>query len=391
MLPVLPANPRQSFGQKLNIGLGRGLESLSQMQQQNQQQQQMQQENQTLKQMGIDLTGITDPKARQEFVAAALQGANQQQLEMLKQQGKKDQIKAKEDYLSKLFGGYGKQQEQSDQPDVLQNKPSFDIKSISDEQIAQVAAVDPQMANLMQRQKDVALREERANQELDLKKTKMSPEYKREQQLESSQAQSDVKYNAQLQEASKQHALKEQTLDRLEQLNKKGVTGKPYEKFLEKMGLVNLTSEGRREFAADVKNLITDIRSILGGQFSNFEFQTILNAYPSADFSKEANEAIIRNLKQFQDIKSKEVDFARDIKKENGGKIPFDFQSQVNERVHNYAQTKLGQIKENTREIMNQEYGIPKGHTLMFDPKGEPMSVPDSDVEKILSLGGMLP
>ena len=213
----------------------------------------------------------------------------------------------------------------------------------------------------------------------------------RELQIEKSQATSDVKYNEQLQEASKQHELKEQTLERLDKLNKKGVTGKPYEKLLEKAGLTALTSEGRREFAADVKNLITDIRSILGAQFTGFEFQTILNAYPSADFSKEANAAIIRNLKEFQDIKKKEVEFANELKKQNKGKIPFDFQAQVNEKVRDYASSKASEIKANTKKIINEEYGIPDGFTLMFDPNGNELSVPDAEVEMLLKQGATLP
>ena len=177
----------------------------------------------------------------------------------------------------------------------------------------------------------------------------------------------------------------------MEKLNEKGVTGKPYEKLLEKFGLVNLTSEGRREFAADVKNLITDIRSILGAQFTGFEFQTILNAYPSADFSQEANRAIINNLKEFQDIRHKEFEISNEIKKNNKGKIPEDFQSLVNAKLMDYAQDRLPSIKANTRKIMHEEYGIPQGHMLMFDPKGEPLSVPDEMMDQYLELGATLP
>lgn len=293
--------------------------------------------------------------------------------------------------LSPEFGGaFPNQQNRSQQiGDQLRDGGQ---QSIPDNRQALAANfLDPNAARLLQHQQDVGLRENRAEREFDLQKRKASPEFKREQALESAQAQADVKYNQQLQEASKQHALKEQSLNNLETLNRKGVTGKAYEKLLEKAGLVNFTSDGRREFAADVKNLITDIRSILGAQFTGFEFQTILNAYPSADFSQGANAAIIRNLKNFQDIKSKEVQFAHQIKKENGGKIPLDFQSLVNERVHEYAATKADQIKNDTKKIINEEYGIPEGYTLMFDPKGEKLKVPEQDIEKYLDLGAILP
>lgn len=318
---------------------------------------------------------------RKMQIEHALKGKQQQELERMKQEGKRQILGEKQDYLNRLLN---QNTSQNGDEKSRQQKSGLDAANIPDEVIAQASAIDPNMGRALGHAKDVALREKREQE-------KMSPEFQRQQHLESSQAQADVKYNQSLQEASKQHELKEQTLDRLEKLNFKGVTGKPYEKLLEKFGLVALTSEGRREFAADVKNLITDIRSILGGQFSNFEFQTILNAYPSADFSKEANSAIIKNLKGFQDIKKKEVEFAQQLKKENKGKIPYDFQSQVNEMVREYAQAKIPEIKENTREIMNAEYGIPKGYTLMFAPDGEPLSVSQNDVAKYLDLGASLP
>lgn len=283
------------------------------------------------------------------------------------------------------YAGYGLPEGQTEQ------QLPFDITTIPDEKIAQVTAMNPNLGRLLQQQKEAAFRNKIAAEDLKLRQQKMEPEFKRQEHLESSQAQADVKYNQSLQDLSRQHELKEQTLNNLETLNRKGVTGKPFEKLLEKFGLTALTSEGRREFAAGVKNLITDIRSILGGQFSQAEFMTILNAYPNADFSKGANEAIIKNLKQFQDIKTKEVEFAEQLKKENGGKIPVDFQSKVNEKVREYAHSKMADIKENTKVIMNEEYGIPKGYTLMFDDKGEPLSVPENEVEKYKSLGASLP
>ncbi len=396
MVQVLAANPyKRSFGEKINSGIENALGMFDQYQQQVQQQEKMNQENQALKQRGIDLSGIRDPKARQEIIAQALQADRAMELERFKQQGKEQTQNQKQDYLSQLFGGNQGQSSQIQPPEQSQDKmPSearYNPGKFTDADIAKAAIIDPNLARIMQSQKDVAIREERANKELEFKKMKESPEHRRETQLESSQAQADVKYNAQLQDLSKQHELKQQTLERLEKLNNQGVTGKPFEKVLEKTGLTALTSSGRREFAADVKNLITDIRSILGGQFSAFEFQTILNAYPSADFSKDANSAIIKNLKEFQEIKSKEVEYAQEIKKENKGKIPFDFQAQVNEKVREFAKTKIADIKKNTQDILHSEYGIPKGNVLMFDDKGEPLNVPEADVIKYIELGASLP
>lgn len=389
MVQILQPQSRQkpSFLQSIVGGLSQGAsQAIPEYFQKQAQMKQMQQENEAAKQMGIDLSGISDPKMRQAIVA-----------ESLKMQGKQQLQGQKQGFLEQVFGGGRQQQNQMEMQEQLEpqsnqmQQQGFDPSNISDKDIAIASSMDPNLGRSLMHMKDVALRERREEKNLELQKLKTSPEYQRQQHLESSQAQSDVKYNQSLQEASKQHELKQQTLDRLEALNKKGVTGKPYEKLLEKMGLVNLTSEGRREFAADVKNLITDIRSILGGQFSAFEFQTILNAYPSADFSKEANESIIKNLKDFQDIKKKEVEFAQQLKKENKGKLPEDFQSKVNEKVRDYAASKAPSIKENTRKIMAEEYGITPGNVLLFDPNGEPLDVPRSEVSRYLELGATEP
>lgn len=338
------------------------------------------------KQFGLYQVLSSNPEVAQTLIKS-LQGQEELGLKQQQLGQKQQQLGRQEELLNQLFGG-GSQQPQMAES---QTKEGFDVKAIPDEQIAKITALNPQLGRLLQQQKDVSLREARAQEELALQKKKASPEFVRGQEEAKAQTQADVKYNKELQEASKQHELKEKTLDRLEKLNTQGVTGKPYEKLLEKSGLVALTSEGRREFAAEVKNLITDIRSILGSQFTGFEFQTILNAYPSADFSKEANNAIIKNLKEFQDIKKKEVEFAKELKKQNGGRIPEDFQAKVNEKVHEYALTKAPEIKENTRKIMAEEYGVTPGNILMFTPDGDPLDVNPKEVEKYRSLGATLP
>ena len=394
-MPLQITQPRQrrpSFSESL----GNVANAYGQYSQEKQQARQMQEQQNSIAQRFPELAGLS-PELQKVGMA-----------ELLKQQGRQSSLQQKQDYLSQLFGGQGKPQQKGMGDELSQvgqlqhggqgTNQGFDPAEIPDEIIARAAAVDPNIARSLQHAKDVALRERSAEETRGLsrekfeeQKRKATPEFEREKHLESAQAQADVKYNAQLQETSKQHELKQQTLDRLEKLNQKGVTGKPYEKLLEKAGLVALTSDGRREFAADVKNLITDIRSILGGQFSNFEFQTILNAYPSADFSKGANEAIIKNLKSFQDIKSKEVEFAQKLKKDNKGKIPNDFQGQVNEMVREYASGKVSSIKDNSRKIMNEEYGISPGNVLMFDPQGEPLNVPEGSVDQFEALGATLP
>lgn len=304
---------------------------------------------------------------------------------------KQQQEQKKQQFLDQLLGmGSQQSQQQSNQSvgnakTVSQlegkgNTQSFNPSSISDEAIVAATLIDPALGRNLQHMKDVNLREKRAEKE-------MSPEYQREKTITGAQADADIKFNEELQSAKKSTYLKSKTLENLEALNKKGVTGKAYEKSLEKIGLISQTSEGRREFAAEVKNLITDIKSILGGQFSNSEFQIILNAYPSADFSKEANSAIIKNLKDFQDIRNQEIIIGQNLKKENSGKIPEDFQGKVNERLDQYITSKIPEIKANTAKIMREKYNVLPGQTLLFAPNGRPIAVNDDQVEQMLEMG----
>ncbi len=398
MVQIIEENRRPSTRDAFFNMMGQGANAMAQSLMGEKNKAQMQQENEQIKKtFGVDLTGINNPEARKAILTESLKGMSRENILKKKSQQFSDILNQRNEPESfgeeinnvKDLASFQSQEEQGNAPS--QQRKSQRAQKYTDQQILQATNLDPNLGREMRMANDQINKQQRHEEKFGLEKEKSSSEYKRQQQLESSQAQADVKYNQQLQETSKQHELKEQTLDRLEKLNKKGVTGKPWEKLAEKAGLVNITTEGRREFAADVKNLITDIRSILGGQFSNFEFQTILNAYPSADFSKEANSAIIRNLKEFQGIKKKEVEFAQAIKKENGGKIPVDFQALVNEKVRDYTSSRASSIKENTRKILNEEYAIPKDHTLMFDTQGEPLSVPDSEVAKYLDMEATLP
>ena len=79
MTMLLPQPPpkRLSFGQKLNQGVGRGLEIGSQLMGEYQKKQQMAQSNEALaKQYGIDLSGISDPEERKIILQQTLQGQN---------------------------------------------------------------------------------------------------------------------------------------------------------------------------------------------------------------------------------------------------------------------------------------------------------------------------
>lgn len=401
LTPRLPKKP--SLGQRLSEGIGRGLEFGSQLMEQQQQKEIMAKESARIKELtGFDVIDIQDPKIRQKafklamdskFAKDDLQGKKdlQQQKYQLDQENKEALLNQKLGFLGQKLGGTSQQNESSEnQMNQNQENNGFDVTQLTDNDIASIAAVDPNMARALSHSKDVALREKREQRNFEAKEIERSPQYQREKKLTETQASADIEYNKKLQDSTKRTVLKRESLDRLKKLNQKGITGKPYEKLLEKAGLIGLTSEGRREFAAEVKNQFTDFKDIAGSQLTGQEFQTLSNAYPSPDFSKEANNAIIKNLEIVQDTLNEEHKIANRIKKAYG-KVPEDFQSKVNEQLEEYAKSRSVEMKDNLRLIQNEELGIPKGHTLMISPNGEELSVPNEEVEKLMNLGAILP
>lgn len=103
MVQIIPNNQRRSFGEQVLAGVNEAVPGIQQYLQKNQQMKQMQQENEAAKQMGFDLSGITDPQTRQQMFGLAMQGRNQKELESLKQQGKP--IKKEENPTALLQSG----------------------------------------------------------------------------------------------------------------------------------------------------------------------------------------------------------------------------------------------------------------------------------------------
>ena len=216
-----------------------------------------------------------------------------------------------------------------------------------------------------------------------MKQESESAEAMRDRELAKSQAKTDSDYYQKVKDNHKSSTKSVESLNRLEKLNKKGVTGKAYEQFLERVGLTSKTSTGRREFSSLIKNLIGDISKIVGGKVSNFEFGTLLNAVPSENFSKEANEAIIQNLLEFESIKQKEYEIANSLKMKNKGKLPEDFEEKVNNEMQKYLDKTLPEIKRNIDVLAKQIY--PEGKVPMVDENGEKQWVPYDEVDEAIN------
>lgn len=239
----------------------------------------------------------------------------------------------------------------------------------------------------------VSVRNAEAESKIAVEQRKSDPEYQRQEQLTKAQVTADITYDSELQNRIKKTVLKDESLDRIEKIVRKGVTGKPIDQILESAGLISKTSEGRRELAAELKNQYTDFKEIAGSQLSAMEFSILSGAYPNPNFSEEANLAIVKNLKIVSGTLKKEYEIAQRLKKENGGKIPEGLQSKVNNELFDYIASQKYEMKQNLQKIMNEQYKVPKGKVLMFingNPE-DPIVVSPDEIEHYEGLGASIP
>jgi hypothetical protein len=410
MVQILPQRPAiqqpskrskvAEFSEAARIGLTPFLEKIIKEKDEKKQQklinESREKENEAVKKLtGFDFSGIENEETRSKLTQQAFKSAGRKKFVDELNLGKYGIGKEELSGINETPNIQEQQQFQG-MEEGQQRSPRGEMKVkvrslIPRETILAAEAEDPQLANLLQKFNENQTDEARHQEKQFTEAQERSPETQRQKHLIKAEAEADSKYVTDLNNSLKSNIQKTRSLENLKKLNEKNVTGKAFEKGLEKTGFINFTSEGRREFAAEVKNLISDIKTILGGQFSNFEFQTILNAYPSADFSKEANRAIINNLEVFQDIKNKEYEIAQQLIDQNGGDITPKIQFSVNKKVQEYTNSRADEIKRNTQKIINEQHNIPKGHTFLIDPNGEEISVPNDKVDELLEFGAQYP
>src|SRR5207253_11045977 len=137
------------------------------------------------------------------------------------------------------MGGEQQPQQKMNQRDQFNEQGEIEVGNVKvptlipEAKIQKMAMINPAVADKMQKHNDNIMTQQRHEENLALKKLKESPGHKRETALSAQQAKADIDYNKQLQESAGLHEIKNKTLNDLERLNEKGVTGKPYEKLLE--------------------------------------------------------------------------------------------------------------------------------------------------------------
>ena len=247
------------------------------------------------------------------LVASKMQSMQEQQKMELASQLKRQELQEKMAVLQSILGG-------ADVPgtdvevDMLDaaREPRGRSGEISNEQILAVSAIDPNMAKLLQAQKDTGSRDTASK----FKETK--------------EVRSNIVKQAQ---AAHENNMR---LNRMKKLNDTGkLIGGLFNSTLKKFGLdlPALKNPESQEFEKLSTDMLRNAKEIFGARVTNFEMDTFLKSIPTLSQTKEGRERVIRNLKIFNEGAAKRLDAMKKIIKANGGTPPYDLGEQIEEMI----------------------------------------------------------
>ena len=205
--------------------------------------------------------------------------------------------------------------------DLIEDKKEPARGEITDSQILAVSQLDPNLAKIMQSQKDSSSKEKASR----FKETK--------------EARKDIVKQAQ---AARENDMR---LGRMQELNRSGklISGL-YNDALKKFGIDFdvLKNPESIEFQKLSTDFLRNAKEIFGARVTNFEVNTFLKAIPSLSQSPEGRERIIRNLQLFNKGAQLRLNAMKDVMKENKGVPPYDLSEQIEEKIG----PQLGEISE---------------------------------------------
>lgn len=293
-------------------------------------------ENEALKAKGIDLSGISDPKMRQQALVQALQGAKAKELELMKQEAKNQRIRENQSFLSQIFGNKKSlPQNQANQitesPEEFENRESqFDASEITPEQIAHITAQDPTLGRMIQSEKDLATREKR---EEIRSKERLEAEGR---QARTNKEKAFFKFNEP--KLSEIAGIERKIQIDNARFTKLGDLFSDNSKFPHQTLAALMTKDGQINDVAysqltpeaqEAVKLIIDstsgIKDTYGARVTNFDLQTYLRKLPSLLTSPEGRQRVIKDLKSINDINSVYNEGIQDVFEKAGGSDKISF------------------------------------------------------------------
>lgn len=360
MVQVIPLSQQQQLNMQKQAAQPSFGQLIAQGMQQMQAKKQQQSGNEQLKQItGMDISSL--PPEMQKAVV----------VEALKSQGKNTQLGQKLSFLDQTFGG--NQQKNMGQQLAGQNPmeqqgqqedQGFDPTQLSDAQIAQATAIDPNIGRSLQHAKDVGLREKREEQKLQFSREK----------IDRKEAHEVVKPLLQeLNSSRKNIPLQEQAIEDIQNAAP-NVGALDY--IADVTGFEPLRSAKGAQLKTAIKDFFLSDLTRAGSRPNQWIEQQLSEALPKLGRSTAANLTVAEGMKFKVDLAKQRVQILDDLiakDKEKYGYVKDDIDSRASQLMRPYVEQRKKDLVDNIKKIQTDSKGskkaTPKGYTRMQNPQ----------------------
>lgn len=353
MVQILQPQPKKpGFTESILGGIGDNIQpAIEKYMQHQQQQKQMAQENATIKQLtGQDLSGVTNPEQRKAYVT-----------ELLKQGGKQQRLGQTQDFLSNVFGNRQQQNQEIPQNQIM-NEQQFDPSNLSDSDIAQASALDPNLGRILQQQKDSGMRQKSEQQKMGFEREK----------LERHEAADITKpIFLELNASRKNIPLQEQAIEDIQNAASE-VSGQDY--IADVFGFEPMRTAKGAQLKTAIKDFFLSDLTRVGARPNQWIEQQLADALPKIGRSPEANLITAEGMKFKVDLAKKRIEILDDLAESDEKKYTFvkkDWDSRASKLMKPYVEQRKKELEENIKSIKDTYKANEKpskGYVRMINP-----------------------
>jgi len=367
MVQVIPqAQRKPSFSQRLGLGVGRGIEGASQLYEQHQ-----------LEKVHPELAGLS-PELQKTALAEKLKG-----------QSKENLFRQKHEMFSNIFGGQGRQNNQtftSDENDAIEsmgnesrgnNPQQFDPSQISDQDIIELSTIDPQMAAAAQRAKTEAGKQRRHQETIQQRNKELTRKEEGEISKPILIEMNQVRKNIPLQEQA------------IEDIISAAPNVNSLDYFADITGFEPLRSAEGAKLKTGIKDFFLSDLTRVGARPNQWIEQQLSDALPKIGRSKEANLITAEGLKFKVDLAKRRMETIDRLAEEDREKYGFvkgDIDSRSYKEMKKYVIDRQKTLSENIKKIKSSEKGA-KNTFKMTSPDGSVYEIQSDDYDEALNHG----
>lgn len=261
------------------------------------------------------------------------------------------------------------QQQQPQQQQQQQPQGGF-LDHITNEKLAQLSMINPQLATQLQRMKEGEQKMRDAEQAREIEEYKLREPLEKEMYEKKKSAQNSLR-----------------SLENLERLNEKGDMNNPvFAQMADKLGAKWALTADTIEFKKTVIEELSNLKAIFGARPSIFDVQTYLEGMPTTDMTQDSRRKLIERKKQLAQASMIEHEAYVLAKKEKADPTT------LRERASEKADQMIDEYMHGLKQQWQVEDGrMPKqkaGGVRMKAPDGKVYIVPDAKVKEMEAKGG---